>query len=205
MVENEVIEEPKHSLIDDIQAVVFGVSMASFGIYILTCLGFITGQTAGLAILISYATGWSFGPVFFVVNIPFYWLGYSRFGFQFVFRTFISVLLLSILTTYFPLVLTFDYLEPLTGAVLFGFATGVGLLALFRHGGSLGGIGILALFIQDKTGFKAGYTQLLFDIVLFGIALLLHEFSIVFYSFIGAVVLNLVVAINHSEDRYIAT
>ncbi len=46
---------------DDAQGITFGAIMASFGIVILTHLGFVTGQTAGLAVLISYATGWSFG------------------------------------------------------------------------------------------------------------------------------------------------
>ena len=63
----------RHSLIDDAQGLFTGGFMAAFGITILTQLGFVTGQTAGLAVLISYATGWQFGLVFFAVNLPFYW------------------------------------------------------------------------------------------------------------------------------------
>ncbi|MEN9410788.1 MAG: hypothetical protein RL216_2762, partial [Pseudomonadota bacterium] len=63
--------DPKtHSLIEDAQGLAFGATMAAFGIVILTHLGMITGQTAGLAVLISYATGIPFGPVFFAINIP---------------------------------------------------------------------------------------------------------------------------------------
>ena len=78
-------------------------------------------------------------------------------------------------------------------------------MALFRHGASLGGIGILALYIQEKTGFRAGWTQLLFDAVLFSVAFGLRDFMTVVYSFLGALVVNLVIAINHRKDRYIAT
>ena len=54
--------DPKtHSLLEDAQGLAFGATMASFGIVILTQLGMITGQTAGLAVLISYATGLGFG------------------------------------------------------------------------------------------------------------------------------------------------
>jgi hypothetical protein len=68
----------RHSLIEDAQGIAYGATMAAFGITLLTHLGLVTGQTAGLAVLIAYATGWSFGPVFFAVNLPFYILGYLR-------------------------------------------------------------------------------------------------------------------------------
>lgn len=68
-----------------------------------------------------------------------------------------------------------------------------------------GGVGILGLLIQDRTGFRAGWTQLLFDAVLFGGALLLIEWRTVAISALGALVLNLVIAINHRRDRYVAT
>ncbi|WP_438986962.1 YitT family protein [Marivivens donghaensis] len=195
----------KHSLIEDAQGIAFGVSMASFGVLILTHLGFVTGQTAGLAILISYATGWGFGPVFFAVNLPFYWLGYKRMGLRFMIKTFIAVASLSVLTTILLSHIVFATLTPAVGAILFGFVTGAALMALFRHGSSLGGIGILALYIQEKTGFRAGWTQLLFDAALFIVALGLRDLPTVAYSFLGALVVNLVIAINHRKDRYIAT
>jgi uncharacterized membrane-anchored protein YitT (DUF2179 family) len=47
--------------------------------------------------------------------------------------------------------------------------------------------------------------QLGFDLVLFSAALLVMAPMLVLYSLSGAVVLNLIVAINHRRDRYIAT
>lgn len=195
----------KHTLHEDVLGILFGTTMASFGIIILTHLGLVTGQTAGLAVLISYATGWSFGPVFFVVNLPFYYLGYKRLGKIFTIKTLAAVSILSVLSTFMPRWISFEHLDPIFGALLFGALVGTGLLALIRHGASLGGIGIVAIYLQDKTGFKAGYTQLLFDAVLFIAALFLREPLIVFYSFIGAFVVNIVIAVNHRRDRYIAT
>lgn len=195
----------KHTLQEDALGILFGTTMASFGIIILTHLGLVTGQTAGLAVLISYATGWSFGPVFFVVNLPFYYLGYKRLGKIFTIKTLAAVSILSVLSTFMPRWISFEHLDPIFGALLFGALVGTGLLALIRHGASLGGIGIVAIYLQDKTGFKAGYTQLLFDAVLFIAALFLREPLIVFYSFIGAFVVNIVIAVNHRRDRYIAT
>lgn len=195
---------PKHSTLDDAQGLVYGASMAAFGVVILSHLGLITGQTAGLALLISYATGWGFGPVFFALNLPFYWLGYRRMGAAFVAKTFIAVGLVASLSTLLPHYISFDMLNPAIGAVLFGFATGSALLALFRHGASLGGIGIVALWLQDKTGFRAGYTQMLVDGAIFVAALALLPLPQVAYSALGALVVNMVIALNHSRDRYIA-
>lgn len=197
--------DPKqHSLIEDAQGIAYGAFMASFGIVILTHLGFVTGQTAGMAVLISYATGWGFGPVFFAINLPFYILGYLRMGPGFTLKTFIAVALVSGLSMLMPGWISFATLNPAMGAVLIGLMSGSALLALFRHGASLGGVGIVALYLQDKTGFRAGYTQLIFDALLFSVALALRDVQTVAWSFLGALVLNMVIAVNHRRDRYIA-
>lgn len=194
-----------HSLSEDAQGLAYGATVAAFAMTILTHLGLITGQTAGLAVLISYATGWAFGPVFFAVNLPFYWLGYRRMGAAFTAKTFAAVAGLSTLTLLMPGWVSFAHLDPVLGAVLFGMLSGSALLALFRHGASLGGVGILALYLQDSTGFRAGWTQLLFDLCLFSVALWVIEARLVAISALGALVTNLVIAINHRRDRYVAT
>jgi uncharacterized membrane-anchored protein YitT (DUF2179 family) len=195
----------KHSLIEDTQGIVYGAAMAAFGIVILTHLGLVTGQTAGLAVLIAYMTGWGFGPVFFAINLPFFVLGYLRMGLGFTVKTFAAVALLSALSLWLPGQVSFATLNPWVGAVLFGFLSGSALLALFRHGASLGGIGIVALMLQDRLGWRAGWVQLGFDAVLFALAFAVIEARLVLISFLGALVVNLVIAINHRRDRYVAT
>lgn len=195
----------QHSLIDDIQGISLGVFLAGVAVHLLTTLGLITGQTAGVAVIISYLTGYSFGVVFFLINVPFYVLAWRRLGPVFTIKSLISVTALSVMTEIIPMGMVFAYLDPALGAVLFGALTGVALLALFRHNGSLGGLGVVALLIQDNTGFRAGWVQLIFDAIVFGIAFLLFPAWVVLYSLLGAVVLNLIIAINHRRDRYIAT
>ncbi|OYX26423.1 MAG: membrane protein [Rhodobacterales bacterium 32-66-7] len=193
-----------HSLAEDAQGIVYAATMAGFGIVILTHLGLVTGQTAGLAVLISYATGWGFGPVFFAINVPFYLLGYLRMGLAFTVKTFLAVALLSGLSLWLPGQVSFASLNPWVGAVLFGFLSGSALLALFRHGASLGGVGIVALILQDRLGWRAGWVQLGFDAVLFAAAFAVVEARLVIISFVSALVVNLVIAINHRRDRYVA-
>lgn len=195
----------KHTLWEDVQGLGLGVFLCSLGVHILTSVGLITGQTAGLAVIASYLTGYSFGIAFFVINLPFYLLAYRRLGLEFTIKSLISVTLMSLVTEALPWGMQFDRLEPALGAVAFGALVGIGLLAMFRHNGSMGGLGVVALLVQDTTGFKAGWVQLIADAVIFSIAFLLFPVPIVLYSLLGAVVLNLVITFNHRRDRYIAT
>ncbi|SPJ22740.1 YitT family protein [Palleronia abyssalis] len=198
-------ETANHTFLDDAQGIAFGTFCCAIGLQVLTFLGLITGQTAGLAVVISYLSGWSFGAVFFVVNLPFYWLAWKRLGPVFTAKSLLSVTILSVLTEILPMGFAIERLNPALGALIFGALTGMGLLALFRHGGSLGGIGVVALMVQDRTAFRAGHVQLLFDLCLFSAAAFIFPLSVIVWSLLGAVVLNLVIAINHRRDRYVAT
>lgn len=195
----------RHTVLEDAQGLVTGTGMAASGLVILTHLGLVTGQTAGLALLLSYATGYSFAFMFFLVNLPFYWLGYKRIGPRFVVKTVIAVILVSIFSIWFPTLISFETLDPFYGVALFGALTGAGLLAIFRHGASLGGVGILALYIQERTGFRAGFTQLIFDACIFAAAFFIIDARAVLFSMLGAFIVNMIITFNHRKDWYVAT
>lgn len=196
--------DQRHSLFEDAQGLVAGTALVTLGLAFLQHLGLVTGQLAGLALLISIWTGAAFGPVFFVLNLPFYWLAVRRMGWGFTIRTFVAVGLVSLFSMIRPEVLSFATLDPLVGAIMGGLAAGAGMLAVFRHRASLGGVGIVALYLQERTGFRAGWTQLGVDLVVLALALLTLPVTAVAFSLIGAVVLNALIAINHRRDRYIA-
>ena len=198
-------DTPRHTRMEDAQGLVFGAAMCAFGLLVLTGAGLVTGQTAGLAVLISYATGWAFGPVFFVINIPFYILAWVRLGPEFTIKTLISVSLISAMSGFMGDLVTVVPQNPAIAAVLFGMITGAGLLAIFRHRASLGGVGIVAYDLQERFGWRAGLVQLAFDLVLFAAAFLILPPNLVLWSLLGAVVLNAILAINHRRDHYIAT
>ncbi|MFV0361228.1 YitT family protein [Tropicimonas sp.] len=194
----------RHTPLEDAQGLSTGVLVCSVAMLFLTHLGFLTGQTAGLALLISYVAGWPFGAVFLVVNLPFYWLAWTRMGREFTLKSLGCVALLSLLVDLMPQWVQLGEVQPLVGMTIFGALTGLGLIVIFRHGASLGGLGIVALMVQDRFGFRAGYLQLIFDVVLFAVAAMLFPGRVVAYSLFGAVVLNGIIAVNHRRDRYIA-
>ena len=84
-----------HSPFEDAQGLLVGSALCGFGIHILASAGLVTGQTAGLAVLLSYATGVGFGAIFFAINLPFYWLAYRHLGRAFTLKTFAAVALVS--------------------------------------------------------------------------------------------------------------
>ncbi|PSK82911.1 uncharacterized membrane-anchored protein YitT (DUF2179 family) [Limimaricola soesokkakensis] len=195
----------RHSALEDLQGLGIGIFACSIGLHVLTQVGLITGQTAGVAVIISYLTSWSFGAVFFVINLPFYVLAWFRLGPEFTLKSIVSVTLLSLLTELLPAHFEIVRLDTWLGAIIFGTLTGLGLLGVFRHNGSLGGLGIVALIVQDRYGFRAGYVQLAADAAIFATALALFDAATVLWSLLGAVILNTVIAFNHRRDRYIAT
>jgi uncharacterized membrane-anchored protein YitT (DUF2179 family) len=197
-------EAVRHTALEDVQGLSIGLVLCGVGVTILAHLGFITGQTAGLALLIAYVGDWPFGWVFFLVNLPFYVFAYRRLGAEFTLKSALCVTALSVLVEVIPGWMPLGAVDPLFGVVAFGCLAGVGLLAVFRHKGSLGGLGVIALMVQDATGFRAGYVQLAFDAALFAVALALFPASVVVYSLAGAAILNGVIAFNHRRDRYIA-
>ncbi|MEM0935275.1 MAG: YitT family protein [Pseudomonadota bacterium] len=194
----------RHTATEDIQGLSAGIMLCGVGVTLLAHLGFVTGQTAGLALVIAYAMEWSFGVVFFVINLPFYAFAWARLGTEFTLKSLACVTALSVLTELIPGWMPLGDVNPLFGVLAFGALTGVGLLAVFRHKGSLGGLGVVALYAQDRFGIKAGYVQLGFDVALFAVAFALFPAEVVAYSLLGAVVLNGLIAFNHRRDRYIA-
>jgi len=79
---------------------------------------------------------------------------------------------------------------------------GIGLLIVFRHGASLGGFNIVALVAQERLGWRAGYVQMVLDVLVVVGALTVVAPQNVLLSAVGAVVLNLVLALNHRPGRY---
>jgi len=146
----------------------------------------------------------AFGQLFFLINLPFYWIAWRRMGRPFTFKTFIAVALLSALTELLPLVLRFDALHPLYAAVMGGLLMGTGFLILFRHHASLGGVGIVALMLQQDRGWRAGKVQMVVDCAIVLAALFVVDPLRIGYSLVGAVALNLTLAVNHKPGRYIA-
>ena len=201
--QDEAQSKPKHSHLEDAMAMVIGTFLISFALLLMQQAHTLTGGTAGFALLVHYATGIKFGVIFFLINIPFYYLAYKRLGMQMVIKTMIAVALLSVLTELHPHFIHLDGITPVYGTVLANLLIGIGFLILFRHRSSLGGFNLLALYLQERYGISAGKVQMGLDISVLLASTMFISVPLLAISILGAVVLNLILTINHRPDRYV--
>lgn len=194
----------RYTALEDLQGLILASAQAALGIHLLRAAGLVTGGTAGTALILSYAFGWNFSATFFLMNLPFFAFAWVARGPVFCLKSLATVSFVSVLAEALKPVLQIGQIHPGAAAVLFGVSAGVGLLGLFRHSGSLGGVSIVALILQDRLGFRAGWTQGLHDLVLFALAFWLLPPDRVLWSLLGAAILNAVIAFNHRRDWYVA-
>ncbi|MFZ6725157.1 YitT family protein [Undibacterium sp. MH2W] len=196
-----------HSLLEDALAIVTGTLFVSLGIALFNQAGLLTGGTAGLAFLLHYITGISFGGIFFLINLPFYWLAWRRMGWRFTLKTFCCVALVSLLSGYhshFLQLINITLWTPFYIALIGGLLMGVGFVVLFRHQASLGGINILALYLQQTRGIRAGKLQMGLDIIIVLASLTVVTPMALIASILGAFALNLAISLNHRPGRYMS-
>lgn len=193
-----------HGPIDDIQGLLLATLVSSMGLAILAHDNLLVGGMAGLSLLLHYAFDWPFSLVFVLGNLPFYWLSVRRMGWEFTLKTFVAVAACGALTDILPhwIDITFSGDSALMSAVIGGCLTGLGILFYIRHRASLGGIGILAIYLQQSRGWNAGLFQLAYDLVLMAVALLVLPASNVAYSVVGAILIGMVLGFNHRPGRY---
>ena len=192
----------RHHWFEDAQAIATGTLLFALAIILLRQAGILTGGTAGITFLAHYATGQPFGLLYFLINIPFYAFGLKAMGKAFTLKTFCAVGLLSLYSELMPQWIVVERIHPLFAAILGGLLAGAGLLMLIRHQASIGGLGILAIYLQKHRGWRAGNVQMIADGFIVASALIVVDIEKVALSILGAFMLNLVLSINHRPGRY---
>lgn len=194
----------RHSWFDDAQGLVTGVLFVAVALMLLKTAGLMTGGTAGIAFVLHYATGAPFGWLFFAVNLPFYVLAWRRLGPRFTVKTVLAVSLLAWLSEQMPAWLQLGRVEPWFAAVAGGLLLGAAFIILFRHRTSLGGLNVLVLWLQDRFGWRAGLVQGGVDLLILLAALPWLDGRRALWSVVGALAMNLALAVNHKPGRYAA-
>ncbi len=193
---------PTHRFYEDVLALVCAGLLVSFGVALFGTHNLITGGTAGIAIIGTHLIELNFGVLFFLVNLPFYFIAWTQLSKRFTVNTFISVTVVSVMSEQMPHLINIQSIDPLFAAFTGGMLIGVGLLIMFRHKSSLGGLGILALYLQNKFNIRAGNFGLLVDSTILGSSIFIFSFELVLLSVIGAITMNLLIAVNHRPGRY---
>ncbi|UPQ89714.1 YitT family protein [Vibrio sinaloensis] len=194
--------DKEHSLRENLLALLLGSALVSLGVIFFNKVGLLTGGTAGLAIFLTKISDFSFGQIFFALNLPFYILSVTRMGWRFTLNTFVAVTIVSFAVDHLHHVIEIARIDPFYAALLGGGMIGIGMLVIFRHKMSLGGFNILALFLQERFGIRAGKVQMALDCTIVILSLFIVDISIILLSVMGAVATNLILAMNHKPGRY---
>ena len=189
----------RHNLFEDAQALLVAPLFFAFAVLLFREAGLLTGGTVGVAFLIHYLSGWPIGLLLFAINLPFYLLALRAMGRDFTVKTFLAVSLLALYTELLPGLVELHKLDRLFAAIMGGFLAGISLLMLIRHKASL------VIHLQNTRGWRAGKLQMAADCLILGAAMFIRDPFSVGLSIVGALALNLVIAVNHKAGRYMGT
>jgi len=124
------------------------------------------GGITGISIMLSHLTGIKLGLFLFILNIPFFYIGYKQIGKTFALSTVLGITVLSISTTLLHNVPVFTT-DPLLATVFGGITLGAGVGMVIRYGGSLDGTEILAILANKKLPFSVGEIVMFFNVFIF--------------------------------------
>ncbi|QIZ45406.1 YitT family protein [Dickeya zeae] len=191
-----------HTLKDDVYGLVLGVMFIAIGLNLLKLSGMITGGIAGIALLLSYVVPLSIGMLFILTNIPFMIFCYFSMGRAFTLKTLIVNIALSLATQAVPRLLTINYVHPLFSALVGGTFLGMGILSLARHNASVGGTGVVTLWLYKRFNINAGKSQMLLDMLVFAISLFTMPIPLLLWSALSALAMNAMLMNWHKPGRY---
>ncbi|WP_226583950.1 YitT family protein [Halobacillus litoralis] len=185
---NEKVEHHKISLKEFVKrglAITIGAIIMAVGLEIfLVPNQVIDGGIVGISIIMSHLTGWKLGLFIFLLNIPFFFLGYNLIGKTFAWSTAYGIIILSISTTILHPVPPFT--EDILLATLFGgFILGIGVGLVIRYGGCLDGTEISAILISSKIPFSVGEIIMFINLFILGSAGFVFGWDRAMYSLLA--------------------
>nr|WP_054950842.1 YitT family protein [Numidum massiliense] len=144
----------------------------------------IDGGITGIAIILSHILQIKLGLLLFVLNFPFFFLGYKQIGKTFTISAVFGVVIMSIGTVQLHDIkpLTDD---PLLAAVFGGITLGIGVGLVIKNGGSLDGTEIMAILFNKKLPFSVGEVIMFFNIFILGSAGFVFGWNHAMYSLIA--------------------
>ncbi|ANE75496.1 MULTISPECIES: YitT family protein [Dickeya] len=191
-----------HTLKDDVYGLMLGVMFIAIGLNLLKLSGMITGGIAGIALLLSYFIPLSIGVLFILANIPFMIFCYFSMGRAFTLKTLIVNIALSAATQAVPGLLTINYIHPLFSALVGGTFLGMGILSLARHNASVGGTGVVTLWLYKRFNINAGKSQMLLDVLVFAVSIFTMPVHLLLWSALSALAMNAMLMNWHKPGRY---
>ncbi|WP_171005454.1 YitT family protein [Bacillus sp. E(2018)] len=167
--------------------ILVGLFLTAIGIKLLNIHTLTFGGTAGIATLVSFMTNWTWGILFLIVNLPFFILSIKKLGWNFSLLTFLCIILISAISDLMDY-LTLPLFSPIAAAIVAGSLIGIGVSFVLNSGASLGGIHILALYLEQKSNINRGISLFVTDFMIVSSAIVMFGFRNALISIIAITV-----------------
>ncbi len=160
----------KEGLILIFSSVVYALAVEIF----LSPLKISPGGITGVAAVLNYLSGFPTGIYILIFNLPLVLFGFFKFGKAFIFKTALSVILVSIFIEIINYFLVFRLTDKIVCAVFGGFLMGLGIGFALLIGASTGGVDIVAKLLNKSFNFSVGRTFLFIDTAVILFATLIY-------------------------------
>lgn len=204
MDEDQPVKHTLKSVLTPLKEVLWNLFLISLGSVlcavavngILVPLQFLSGGFTGVALIIHYLVPFlPLGTLYFLLNVPFFLLGWKFVGPRFFFYSIAGMLIYSVAVQFIKVSFPLD--DKLLSALLAGIISGVGSGIILRSRGSAGGTDILSVILLKFFSFRLGNTALGFNIIILGTAVMLFPLEKTLYTliyiYVSTHILNLVV------------
>jgi len=173
---------PKRVIAKRILMIVLGAMLMAVGLELFLIPNLLLdGGIVGISIILSHLTGVELGLFIFLLNIPFFYLGYKQIGKTFALSTMLGITVLSVSTYLLHPVERFTS-DLLLATVFGGIVLGIGIGLVIRYGGSLDGTEILAILFNKTTPLSVGEIIMFFNLIIFTIAGFVFTWEQAMYS-----------------------
>ncbi|BBC73680.1 membrane protein [Altererythrobacter sp. B11] len=201
--ETDLRDPHEHTLLEDVYALFTGCTLIAIGLVLMKAAGIVTAGVAGIALLLSYKMKLGVGPLFFLLNIPFFLLGMRVMGREFMVKTVLASGLIFALASVAQASMHLSDVHPAFAALAGGTCAGMGILALIRHNTGVGGVNIIALWLQRSRGWNVGRLHMAFDGAILIAALLAIPPAKLGWSVLSMVAVNMILVAYHRPGRYL--
>lgn len=139
------------------------------------------------------------GILFFIVNIPLFFMAYKHLGKKFFISTIISVLISNIMLTF----IIFEKSvinDSLTNCIIGGIISGVGAGMILRAGSSGGGTEIIGMYlIKKEKKISIGQINLAINFLVYGICSIVFSLDIAIYSILFSAISSIALDKLHEQ------
>lgn len=171
-----------------------GSFLLAMGILFLKSTHVAVGGITGVALIADWSMDrFTFGQIYLVINLPFYWLAYREKGAVFTARTAIAVTLIGVFTDLLTQHIDLQLGSPILGALGGGALVGFGIVTLFQHNASTGGFTVLVLWLERRWQVNRGFALLAIDAMTIGAALWMFGAEMWLSSFLVTVVMGSII------------